>query len=134
MAPYHTSSTARHAAHDSNFEVMMRYDYYLISENEHEEVRDAYKWQIQQIVNAADYYGFAKKKIYEFSLSSFVLITDRLHETVAKGQNDFEAMSESFRNFLQVLFDDNMIDLNLMTALMADPDYNLSELYTNVYS
>jgi len=121
---YDINSIARHAARNSDFETHMWYAYYIISEDQsNQEEKDAYRITIGNIVKAATYFEFDTKKISDLKLSSFVLIMDRIHDKFAKTLDDFTAYTGFFRLCLEILMENNLIDTNPMTQIIADPIY-----------
>lgn len=124
MAPQDINWLAKQVARDSDFERMMWFSYYMITDDgSNEEENAAFKIVISHIVEAATAYRFNRMKIYDMSLSSFVLIMDQVHVQFAHKFDDFDAHSSFFKLCLQVLMDNDLIDANPMEQLMEDESF-----------
>lgn len=123
MAPYDINREAREVARDSNFEQMMWYAWYVISENMPADQRDDIKSGIEDLVNAARVYHFADQRIYEMKLTSFVLIMDDIHYKLARDRDTFESYTQLLTDCMQALVDNDLIDANPMAQLRVDPGY-----------
>lgn len=123
MPPYDINWFARHAVRDSDFETMMWYSFYILTEGMNVDAKEPMKEMIGNIVAAASVYGFSESKIYELKLSSFVLIMDQVHVKCARDLPTFMVHSLQFRDCLQALMDNNLIDANPMAQLISNPSF-----------
>jgi hypothetical protein len=123
VAHYNINKAVLEAARGSDFEPMMWYAYYVLTENETEDLRSAYKEQITEIVKAAAFHGYDKMKIDDLTVPAYIFIIDRIHKTYAPGFLDFEAVCTSFALFLQFLVDHKLIKANSFARIMKRPEF-----------
>lgn len=123
MAPQDINWLARESARKTDFETMMWYSFYILTEGWALEKKKPMIEMVGNIVSAASRYELSDKKIYEFKLTSFVLIMDMVHARYAKDLPAFMVYSLQFRDCLQALMDNGLIDANPIAQLMEDPAY-----------
>jgi hypothetical protein len=123
--PYAIDTKALEAARDFDFEHMMWYAYYVITEDEseEEEVKAAYKEQIEEIISAAAFHGYEKRKIDDLTTPKFIFLIHTIRVSYAKAFLDYEAVCTSFAMFLNVLIDHGLIKRNSMARVLSRPEF-----------
>jgi hypothetical protein len=88
MSRYDINQEALEAALGSSFEKMIWYAFYVITETEEEEeLRSAYKEQIEEIINAAAFHGYEKRKIDDLTLPNFIFIIETIQRCCERKGN-----------------------------------------------